>query len=139
MPISNSDFPAYAAPPRKKVILSSLVLVMSVILSRSDVTSSDTATLPGRMLLQCVIHHIVVQERQVIIESDGPTAGARGRVFVQLLVVCEVVEDLVIVGLCLDAGAAAVPEDQLLFSLVAQPQVRHIEMDFLQQAASTLH
>lgn len=83
------------------------------------------------MLLQRVIHHVVVQERQVVVKSDWSTAGARGCVLVQLLVVCEVVQDLVIVGLGLHAGAAAVPEDQLLFSLVAQPQVRHVEVDLL--------
>jgi len=91
------------------------------------------------MLLQCVIHHVVVQERQVVVERDGPAAGAGGRVLVQLLVVREVVEDLVVVGLRLHAGPAAVPEDQLLLRLVAQPQVRHIEVDLLQQAASRLH
>lgn len=95
-------------------------------------TSSDTATLPGRMFLQRVINHVVVQKRQVIVERDWSTAGARGRVLVQLLVVCEVVQDLVIVCLRLHTGAAAVAENQLLFSLVAQAQVRDVEVDLLQ-------
>lgn len=52
---------------------------------------------------------------------------------------CEVVQDLVVVGLRLGAGAAAVSEYQLLLSLVSQPQIRHIEVDLLQQATSALN
>lgn len=101
------------------------------LLRAAHVTSLNTPTLPGRMLLQRVIHHIVVQKRQVVVKRDRPAAGARGCILVQLFVVREVVQDLVVVGLCLNTGAATVPEDQLLFSLVAQPQIRHIEVDFL--------
>lgn len=93
--------------------------------------SSDAAALPGRVLLQRVVHDVVVQERQVVVEGDWSAAGAGGRVLVQLFVMREVVEDFVIVCLGLRAGAAAVPEDQLLFSLVPQPQIRHVEVHLL--------
>lgn len=109
-----------------KGILSSSVKFVALSLRHTHVTSSDTTTLPGRVLLQCVIYYIVVQERQVIIESNWSTAGAGGRVLVQLFVMCEVVENFVVVGLRLHAGAAAVAEDQFLLSLVTQAQVRHI-------------
>lgn len=91
------------------------------------------------MLLQRVVHDIVVQEGQVVVEGDWSAAGAGGRVLVQLFVMREVLEDFVVVCLRLRAGAAAVPEDQFLFRLVTQPQVRHVEVHLLQQAAPGLH
>lgn len=91
------------------------------------------------MLLQRVIHHVVVQEREVVVEGDWSAAGAGGRVLVQLFVMREVFEDFVVVCLGLCAGAAAVPEDQLLFRLITQPQIRHVEVHLLEQAASGLH
>lgn len=86
-----------------------------------------------------MVHHVVVQKGQVVIEGDGPAASAGGRVLVQLPVVREVVQDLVVVCLGLCAWPAAVAEDQLLLGLVAQSQVCHVEVDLLQQAASRLH
>lgn len=100
-----------------------LLLLLSVCqpFFHSSLPESDTATFAGGMLPQnVVVLVVVIQERQVIVKGDWSTAGAGRYVLDQLLVVGEVVEDLVIVGLCVRTGATAVPEDQLLFGLVAQ-------------------
>ncbi len=90
------------------------------------------------MLLQSVVIQAVVQKRDVVVERDGPAAGPSRRVLVQLLVVGEVVEDLVVVGLGVETRAAAVAEDQLLFGPVTQAQVCDVEVDLLQETPTAL-
>ena len=41
---------------------------------------SDTATPPGGMLLQGVVHHVVIQEGEVIVEGDWPAEIGRAHV-----------------------------------------------------------
>lgn len=90
------------------------------------------------MFLESVVLQVVVQEREVIVKCDWPTANSGGRVFVKLLVVGEVVQDLVVIGLRIVTGTSAVPEYQLLFGPVAQPQVCHVEVDFFEKAPAAL-
>ncbi len=90
------------------------------------------------MLLQSVVIQAVVQKRDVVVERDGPAAGPSRRVLVQLLVVGEVVEDLVVVGLGVETRAAAVAEDQLLFGPVTQAQVCDVEVNLLQETPTAL-
>lgn len=85
-----------------------------------------------------MVFQAVVQERDVVVESDRPTASPRRRFLVQLLVVGEVVQDLVVVGLGVVTRAAAVAEDQLLFGPVTQAQVCHVEVDLFKEAATPL-
>lgn len=51
------------------------------------------------MLLQNVVLQVVVQEREVVIEGDRAAASPRGLLLVQLFVVCQIVQNLVVVGL----------------------------------------
>lgn len=85
-----------------------------------------------------MVFQAVVQERDVVVESDRPTASPRRRFLVQLLVVGEVVQDLVVVGLGVVTRAAAVAENQLLFGPVTQAQVCHVEVDLFKEAATPL-
>lgn len=110
-------------------------------LSPSDFLSlpvclSHTATFPGGMFLESVVLQVVVQEREVVVERDGPAASPSWTFFVQLLVVSQIVQDLVVVGLCIRARTAAVPKDHLLPGLVAQPEVRNVQVDLAEQASS---
>lgn len=56
----------------------------------------------------------------------------------QLPVLREVVENLVVVCFRVGAGPAAVSEDHLLFGLVAQSQVGHIQLDLPKLATVAL-
>lgn len=96
----------------------------------------DTTALPGRVLPHSVVDEVVVQEREVIVERDGPAAGLGGCVFArELPVVGEVVKDLVVVGLGLPARSRTVPEYHFLAGAVAQTQICNVEVDLFEHAA----
>ena len=99
-----------------------------------SVSLSHATTFPGGMLLQSVVLQVVVQEREVVVKGDGAAAGFRGLLLVHLPVVCQVIQDLVVVGLCVRAGTAAVLKYQFFLCLVAQSEVRHVEVDLAEEA-----
>lgn len=86
-----------------------------------------------------MVDEAVVQEREVIVERDGPAAGLGRRVFGrELSVVGEVAEDLVVVGLGLPARSRTVPEYHFLAGAVAQTQICNVEVDLFEHAALSL-
>lgn len=98
--------------------------------------SLHTTALPGRVLPHSVVDQVVVQEREVVVERDGPAAGLGGCVFGRELPdVGKVVKDLVVVGLGLSAQSGTVPEYHLLAGAVAQTQIGDVEVDLFEHAA----
>lgn len=94
------------------------------------------AALPGRVLPHRVVHKVVVQEGEVVVERYGPAAGLGGRVpGREPPAVSQAGQDLVVVGLGLPARPRAVPEYHLLAGAVAQAQVRNVEVDLFEDAA----
>lgn len=91
------------------------------------------------MLPHSVVDKVVVKEREVIVERDGPAAGLGGCVFGrELPVVGEVVKDLVVVGLGLPAQSRTVPEYHFLAGAVAQTQICNVEVDLFEHATLSL-
>lgn len=83
-----------------------------------------------------MVDKVVVQEREVVVEGNGPAAGLEGRVFGrELPVVSEVGKDLVIVVLELPAWSRTVPEFHFLSRAVAQTQICNVEVDLSERAA----
>lgn len=110
-----------------------------VLPSPLSLSLSHTTTFPGGMLLQNVVLQVVVQEREVVIKGDRTATSPRGLLLVQLFVVCQIVQNLVVVGLGIRAGTAAVSEYQFLPSLVTQSKVCYVEVDLAEQAPSAYH
>lgn len=104
-----------------------------------DLFCLHASTLPGRVLPHSVVDKVVVQEREVVVEGDGPAAGLGGRVFGrELAVVGEVGKDLVVVVLELPARSRTVPEYHFLTRAVAQTQICNVEVDLSECAALSL-
>lgn len=94
------------------------------------------STLPGRVLPHSVVDKVVVQEREVVVEGDGPAAGLGWCVFGrELPVVGEVGKDLVVVVLELPARSRTVPEYHFLARAVAQTHICNVEVDLSERAA----